>query len=107
MSYSLILAGEYNKPVKVKSHIVKERMDLSIQDWEKEDDDKKEMCGMQVEDVKFTADDAGIYCGLNGALHFMQTDKDCGKSKCSKYSDMAGAKCGTGYCDAQCSYDMT
>jgi hypothetical protein len=37
-----ILAGEYIKPTNVKSHVVDERMELSIQDWEKEEDDFKE-----------------------------------------------------------------
>ena len=47
-----------------------------------------------------------IDCGLNGAMYFVQMDNDGGKSKYSKYSDMAGAKYGTGYCDAQCPHDM-
>ena len=39
-------------------------------------------------------------------MYFVQMDNDGGKSKYSKYSDMAGAKYGTGYCDAQCPHDM-
>merc|ERR1711970_152468 len=41
-------------------------------------------------------------CGLNGALYFVQMDADGGKAK---YGN-AGAKYGTGYCDAQCPHDL-
>jgi len=41
---------------------------------------------------------------LNGALYFVEMDADGGQSK---YADNhAGAKYGTGYCDAQCPHDL-
>ena len=51
---------------------------------------------------EFTVDvDASkLPCGLNGALYFVQMDADGGKAKYA--SNQAGAKFGTGYCDAQC-----
>jgi len=42
------------------------------------------------------------WIGLNGALYFVQMDGDGGKAK---YQN-AGAKYGTGYCDAQCPHDL-
>jgi cellulose 1,4-beta-cellobiosidase len=41
-------------------------------------------------------------CGLNGALYFVEMEADGG----AKYpNNKAGAKYGTGYCDAQCPKD--
>jgi len=47
---------------------------------------------------------SNLPCGLNGALYFVQMDADGGMSKYP--SNKAGAKYGTGYCDAQCPHDM-
>jgi cellulose 1,4-beta-cellobiosidase len=52
----------------------------------------------------FTADVSNLPCGLNGALYFVQMDEDGGTSKHS--INKAGAKYGTGYCDAQCPHDL-
>jgi cellulose 1,4-beta-cellobiosidase len=46
----------------------------------------------------------GLSCGLNGALYFVSMDEDGGMSKYS--GNKAGAKYGTGYCDAQCPRDL-
>ncbi len=43
-------------------------------------------------------------CGLNGALYFVAMDEDGGMAKYS--GNKAGAKYGTGYCDAQCPRDL-
>merc|ERR1712137_478121 len=50
----------------------------------------------------FTVDDSQIDCGLNGALYFVAMDQDGG----AKRYGNAGAKYGTGYCDAQCPHDL-
>ena len=44
-------------------------------------------------------------CGLNGAVYFVEMDRDGGVSR-SGGSNRAGAKYGTGYCDAQCPHDI-
>ena len=41
-------------------------------------------------------------CGLNGALYFVEMAEDGGMSS----TNLAGAKYGTGYCDAQCPHDI-
>jgi cellulose 1,4-beta-cellobiosidase len=43
-----------------------------------------------------------LECGLNGAVYFIEMDSKGGKGK---GSNEAGAKYGTGYCDAQCPQD--
>mmetsp|Transcript_57184 Transcript_57184/g.136279 ORF Transcript_57184/g.136279 Transcript_57184/m.136279 type:complete len:483 (-) Transcript_57184:60-1508(-) len=47
-------------------------------------------------------------CGLNGAVYFVEMDADGGKANAEKSggNNKAGAKYGTGYCDAQCPHDM-
>merc|ERR1712176_810584 len=52
----------------------------------------------------FDVDVSRLGCGLNGALYFVDMDKDGGKSRHDK--NQAGARYGTGYCDAQCPHDL-
>lgn len=49
-------------------------------------------------------DVSNLPCGLNGAVYFAQMDADGGLSKYE--TNKAGAKYGTGYCDAQCPQDV-
>jgi cellulose 1,4-beta-cellobiosidase len=52
----------------------------------------------------FDVDVSNMPCGLNGALYFSQMVADGGLSEYS--GNNAGAKYGTGYCDAQCPRDI-
>ncbi|KAF5358659.1 hypothetical protein D9758_007721 [Tetrapyrgos nigripes] len=52
----------------------------------------------------FDVDVSQLPCGLNGALYFVEMDADGGMARFS--SNTAGAKYGTGYCDAQCPHDL-
>jgi cellulose 1,4-beta-cellobiosidase len=52
----------------------------------------------------FDVDVSNLPCGLNGALYFVEMDADGGMSKYPL--NKAGAKYGTGYCDAQCPHDL-
>lgn len=52
----------------------------------------------------FDVDVSNLPCGLNGAVYFAQMDADGGLSKYE--TNKAGAKYGTGYCDAQCPQDV-
>jgi cellulose 1,4-beta-cellobiosidase len=49
-------------------------------------------------------DVSNLPCGLNGAVYFVEMEEDGGMS--SYPTNKAGAKYGTGYCDAQCPHDM-
>eukprot|EP00419_Tripos_fusus_P058144 CAMPEP_0172927760 /NCGR_PEP_ID=MMETSP1075-20121228/217633_1 /TAXON_ID=2916 /ORGANISM="Ceratium fusus, Strain PA161109" /LENGTH=731 /DNA_ID=CAMNT_0013789035 /DNA_START=210 /DNA_END=2406 /DNA_ORIENTATION=+ len=42
-------------------------------------------------------------CGMNGAMYFIEMDEKGGKGR---GNNQAGAKYGTGYCDAQCPHDI-
>jgi len=51
----------------------------------------------------FDVDVSSLTCGLNGALYFVAMDGKGGKGL---GNNQAGAKFGTGYCDAQCPHDV-
>ncbi|KAL3657610.1 hypothetical protein V7S43_017414 [Phytophthora oleae] len=60
--------------------------------------------GLQAVEFTFDVDVSNLDCGLNGALYFVDMDTDCGMSRFS--GNVAGAKYGTGYWDAQCPQDL-
>jgi len=51
----------------------------------------------------FDVDASTLVCGLNGAVYFVEMQADGGHSV---GGNMAGARYGTGYCDAQCPHDL-
>lgn len=55
-------------------------------------------------EFSYEVDVSQLPCGLNGALYFVEMEKDGGKKRFS--SNKAGAAYGTGYCDAQCPHDL-
>jgi cellulose 1,4-beta-cellobiosidase len=69
-----------------------------------ESDSAYQMFNLNNQEFTFDVDMSNLPCGLNGALYFVQMDKDGGKSKFS--ANKAGAKYGTGYCDTQCPHDI-
>jgi cellulose 1,4-beta-cellobiosidase len=56
------------------------------------------------QEFTFDVDASQLGCGLNGAVYFSAMDADGGMAKYS--GNKAGAKYGTGYCDAQCPRDL-
>ena len=52
----------------------------------------------------FDVDVSTLPCGVNGALYFVEMDEDGGTGRFP--ANKAGAKYGTGYCDAQCPHDI-
>jgi len=52
----------------------------------------------------FDVDVSQLPCGLNGALYFVEMSSDGGLAQYG--GNNAGAKYGTGYCDAQCPHDI-
>merc|ERR1719421_1708503 len=69
-----------------------------------EDPDHYKMFNLLNEELTFTVDSSKLPCGLNGAIYFVEMEADGGKK--SFPSNKAGAKYGTGYCDAQCPHDL-
>jgi len=59
----------------------------------------------QLKNREFTidVDVSTLTCGLNGALYFVEMDQ---KGDYDGAGNSAGAKYGTGYCDAQCPHDI-
>ena len=54
-------------------------------------------------EVSAVVDMSEAYCGLNGAIYFVEMDPDGDKGV---GTNDAGAEYGTGYCDAQCPRDL-
>ncbi|CAH0015703.1 unnamed protein product [Clonostachys rhizophaga] len=69
-----------------------------------EDDSTYQMFTLLGNEFTFDVDVSAISCGLNGALYFVSMDEDGGLAKYD--GNKAGAKYGTGYCDAQCARDV-
>ncbi|CCX05784.1 Similar to Exoglucanase 1; acc. no. P13860 [Pyronema omphalodes CBS 100304] len=67
-------------------------------------DTQYKMFQLKNKEFTFDVDVSNLPCGLNGALYFVEMDADGGMSKYP--SNKAGAKYGTGYCDAQCPHDI-
>ncbi|THV97628.1 hypothetical protein D6D25_09059, partial [Aureobasidium pullulans] len=66
--------------------------------------DKYELFKLKNQEFTFDVDVSGLGCGINGALYFVKMDADGGLAKYP--TNKAGAKLGTGYCDAQCPRDL-
>jgi len=67
-------------------------------------DDMYQLFKLKNKEFTFDVDVSNLPCGLNGALYFTEMAADGGKAANS--GNKAGAKYGTGYCDAQCPHDI-
>jgi len=67
-------------------------------------DSKYQLFKLKNQEFTFDVDVSNLPCGLNGALYFVSMDADGGLSRFP--TNKAGAKYGTGYCDAQCPQDI-
>jgi cellulose 1,4-beta-cellobiosidase len=68
------------------------------------DESHYQMFKLLNKEFTFSVDVSNLPCGLNGALYFVEMEEDGGMAKHS--INKAGAKYGTGYCDAQCPSDL-
>jgi len=69
-----------------------------------ETDTKYRMFNLLNKEFTFDVDLSTLPCGLNGALYFVEMQSDGGMS--TQPNNKAGARYGTGYCDAQCPHDI-
>jgi len=67
-----------------------------------EDESTYKTFNLKNREFTFDVDASQLPCGLNGAVYFVEMPADGGMSATNK----AGAKFGTGYCDAQCPNDI-
>ena len=56
------------------------------------------------QEIAFDVDVAQLPCGYSGSLYFVAMDADGGTGRYA--GNKAGAKYGTGYCDASCPRDV-
>lgn len=61
------------------------------------------MFNLKNREFTFDVDASNLPCGVNGALYFVEMN-EWGDS--DKGENGAGARYGTGYCDAQCPHDV-
>ncbi|KAF4570093.1 hypothetical protein EYR40_009079 [Pleurotus pulmonarius] len=69
-----------------------------------DDADTYKIFNLKNKEFTFDVDMSGLPCGLNGALYFSEMAADGGKA--ANAGNNAGARYGTGYCDAQCPHDI-
>ncbi|RBQ76852.1 hypothetical protein FVER14953_01037 [Fusarium verticillioides] len=91
LSLGFVTQGPYSKNIGSRTYLM-------------ENENTYQMFQLLGNEFTFDVDVSGIGCGLNGALYFVSMDEDGGKAKYS--GNKAGAKYGTGYCDAQCPRDV-
>jgi len=91
MNYSFVTNGTYSRNVGGRTYLM-------------EGEDKYKMFKLLNKEFTFDVDVSNMPCGLNGAVYFVEMDADGGLAKFP--SNEAGAKLGTGYCDAQCPHDL-
>lgn len=91
LTLSFVTNGPYSKNIGSRVYLL-------------EDEDTYHMFQLKNKEFTFDVDVSNLPCGLNGAMYFVAMDADGGMSKYS--TNKAGAKYGTGYCDAQCPHDM-
>ena len=65
-----------------------------------ENKDKYQMFTLLNNEVAVDVDLSSVECGINAALYFVAMEPDGGLSRYP--TNKAGAKYGTGYCDASC-----
>jgi cellulose 1,4-beta-cellobiosidase len=66
-------------------------------------DDKYKLFYLKNREFSMDFDVSHLFCGMNGAMYFVEMDEYGGKGQ---GQNQAGAKYGTGYCDAQCPHDI-
>lgn len=66
-------------------------------------EDKYKMFYLKNREFTIDIDVSELYCGMNGAMYFVEMDTYGGRGL---GNNNAGAKYGTGYCDAQCPHDI-
>jgi len=66
-------------------------------------EDTYKLFKLKNKEFSFVVDVSNLPCGLNGAVYFVEMDRH---GDWDGVSNKAGAKYGTGYCDAQCPHDL-
>jgi len=91
LKLGFVTQGPYSKNVGSRNYLM-------------QDESNYQMFKLKNKEFTFDVDVSKLPCGLNGALYFVAMDQDGGMSQYP--GNKAGAKYGTGYCDAQCPRDI-
>jgi len=67
------------------------------------DENKYKLFYLKNREFSFDVDVSNLECGINGAMYFSEMD---GSGGYGRGNNQAGARYGTGYCDAQCPHDI-
>uniref|UniRef100_M4BUX1 cellulose 1,4-beta-cellobiosidase (non-reducing end) n=1 Tax=Hyaloperonospora arabidopsidis (strain Emoy2) TaxID=559515 RepID=M4BUX1_HYAAE len=92
LSLKLVTKGPYSTNIGSRVYVMDE------------DDEHYRMYMLLNQEFTFDVDVSELDCGLNGALYFVEMEADGGMKQFP--TNKAGAKYGTGYCDAQCPQDI-
>ncbi|KAF1950176.1 exoglucanase-like protein 1 precursor [Byssothecium circinans] len=90
LSLTFVTKGSYSTNIGSRTYLM-------------ESDSKYQMFNLIGNEFTFDVDVSKLPCGLNGALYTVEMPADGGMGK---GNNKAGAKYGTGYCDAQCPHDL-
>lgn len=85
LNLTFVTKGPYSKNVGGRTYLM-------------EDDQNYQIFKLLNKEFTFDIDTSALPCGLNGALYFVEMDKDGGKGRYP--TNEAGAELGTGYCGA-------
>ena len=90
LKLGFVTYGPYNKNVGSRMYMMA-------------DSDNYEMFKLKNREFTVDVDVSTLPCGVNGALYFVEMSANGDKGK---GANAAGARYGTGYCDAQCPHDI-
>lgn len=90
LSIKFVTHGQYSTNIGSRNYLM-------------DSEDSYYMFKLKGQEFTFDVDVSELPCGLNGALYFVAMEEDGGKHFSG---NNAGAKYGTGYCDAQCPHDI-
>jgi len=90
LSLKFVTKGQYSTNIGSRTYLM-------------DTDSKYQLFNPIGKEFTFDVDVSKLPCGLNGALYFVEMAADGG---INKGNNKAGAKYGTGYCDAQCPHDI-
>ena len=99
LTMNFVTQGPYSHNMGGRTHMV-------------DGDSKYKMFKLKNKEFTFDVDVSNMPCGLNGALYFVEMPEDGGMSSGANGNataggnNAAGAKHGTGCCDAQCPHDL-
>jgi len=92
LSLTFVTTGQYSTNIGSRNYL----MDTSGTNYY--------MFKLKNKEFTFDVDNSQLPCGLNGALYFVEMQKDGGLGAFP--GNKVGAAFGTGYCDAQCPHDV-